>query len=70
MLPITFICPKTGQPFVTDQYDIRDNQGVVIDGQGNKTLEATVIPDTTCPLCGERHLYRAADLPCPFSPRP
>ncbi len=66
---LAFNCPGTGRTFSSESYDITENRGVVADGLGNKTLDANVVLTIPCPYCGELHTYRAADLPCPFSPK-
>ena len=70
MLPLTFTCRQTCQPFRTSKYRITDNHGVVIDHHGASILDAKLTPDMACPFCGSRHVYRAADLPCPFPSQP
>ncbi len=62
----SFVCPCRNEIFETDAFTILDNQGVVTDAAGNKTLDAKVALDHPCPLCGERHIYRAEELVCPY----
>ena len=64
---LTFTCPETGQPFSSSHYGIAENKGVVLDGQGNRTLDAKVVLYAPCPYCGAEHTYRAAELPCPHT---
>jgi hypothetical protein len=61
-----FKCPETGQIFETADFTITENQGVVIDPDGSRRLEARVALDGPCPLCGQRHTYRADEMICPF----
>ena len=63
-----FTCPRSGEPFETDAFSLKDNRGITTAPDGQKVLKATVVLDTPCPFCGERHRYRAEDLACPFAP--
>jgi hypothetical protein len=61
-----FNCPETGQIFETPDFTIIENHGVVIDADGSRRLEARVALDGPCPFCGQRHVYRAEEMICPF----
>ena len=67
MMSLLFLCPRTGQDFTSCHFEIRESNGVVRDEHGAKTLDAKVVLTAPCPCCGERHIYRAADLSCPFA---
>jgi hypothetical protein len=61
-----FTCPETGKIFEALDFTITENQGVVIDADGRRRLEARVTLDGPCPYCGQRHTYRADEMICPF----
>jgi hypothetical protein len=44
---------------------IVENRGVTTDEAGDKKLDAKVALKS-CPFCGQMHVDRAADRPCPF----
>lgn len=67
MMNFTFICPRTNDPFSTERFEIIDNHGVRTDKAGNKTLDARVKLSDPCPFCGDRHVYHASELACPFN---
>jgi hypothetical protein len=62
----SFVCPHSDKVFETDAFTIVENHGVVTDAAGNRRLDAKVALDHPCPWCGERHLFRADELVCPF----
>jgi hypothetical protein len=47
-------------------YKVTENQGVISDSSGHKTLDAKVELNEPCPFCGEKHVYLVSELPCPF----
>ncbi len=61
-----FTCPKHHTVFECADFDIQENSGVVLDLHGNKILDARVTLKQPCPHCGERHVYHASELSCPF----
>jgi predicted RNA-binding Zn-ribbon protein involved in translation (DUF1610 family) len=61
-----FICPKRNMTFESADFKVTENKGVISDSSGNKTLDAKVELNDPCPFCGEKHVYRASELPCPF----
>jgi hypothetical protein len=65
-----FNCPETGRIFETAEFTVIENQGVVIEADGSRRLEARVALDTPCPYCGQRHTYRADEMICPFEAPP
>ena len=65
-MQFSFVCPRRQAVFETDAFTIVEHQGVVTDADGNRRLDAKVALDHPCPLCGERHVYRADELVCPF----
>jgi len=52
--------------FESADFKVTENQGVISDSSGNKTLDAKVELTEPCPFCGEKHFYLASELPCPF----
>ncbi|MFH1984317.1 MAG: hypothetical protein ABIL58_20945 [Pseudomonadota bacterium] len=65
-LNFVFVCPECNRVFETAAFSIVDNRGVVTDADGNKALDATVALNDPCPYCGQRHVYPASELLCPF----
>ncbi|MFV0439413.1 MAG: hypothetical protein ACK5PS_18685 [Desulfopila sp.] len=65
-VPFVFVCPKTKEVFERSDFRIFDNLGVIIDETGQKILDAKVSPNAPCPFCGQRHVYHASELSCPF----
>jgi hypothetical protein len=61
-----FVCPKRNMTFESADFNVTENKGVIGDSSGNKTLDAKVELDEPCPFCGEKHVYLACELPCPF----
>jgi hypothetical protein len=61
-----FVCPNQNAVFKTSDFRILDNRGVISDKAGNKTLDAKVALENPCPFCGEKHVYHARELSCPF----
>ena len=61
-----FVCPKHQAVFETDDFTIIDNNGVKTDDRGDKYLDAKVQINNPCPLCGQKHVFHAKDLACPF----
>ena len=62
-----FVCPEKNEVFESSDFNIVDNWGVVADEAGNKTLDAKVALNAPCPLCGQKHVYHASELSCPFT---
>ena len=62
-----FVCPNTNEVFESSNFKIIDNRGIVADDAGNKTLDAKVALGETCPFCGQKHVYLASELSCPFT---
>jgi len=61
-----FVCPKQNMAFESADFTVTVNKGVIADASGNKTLDAKVELNAPCPLCGEKHVYHASELACPF----
>ena len=61
-----FVCPKRNMTFERADFKVTENQGVICDSAGNKTLDAKVELNEPCPFCGEKHVYLASELSCPF----
>jgi predicted RNA-binding Zn-ribbon protein involved in translation (DUF1610 family) len=62
-----FVCPDRNEVFESSNFKILDNRGVTTDDAGNKTLFAKVALNEPCPFCGQKHVYRANELSCPFT---
>jgi len=65
-MELFFVCPDTGHSFYTEWFDLVNNQGIVTDADGNKSLKADVLV-RNCPHCGKEHSFRADELSCPWS---
>lgn len=63
-----FVCPEKNRIFESDNFKIIDHQGVKEDDAGNKFLDAKVELSSSCPFCGKKHIFYAAELMCPFEP--
>ncbi|OQX20017.1 MAG: hypothetical protein BWK76_02840 [Desulfobulbaceae bacterium A2] len=63
-----FTCPLRQKSFFSEDFQVIDNRGIALDEYGHKYLDASVRLTSPCPLCGELHCYRAAELSCPFLP--
>lgn len=66
LMAFMFVCPHKNEVFESSAFKILDNRGVVTDAAGNKTLDAKVALEGPCPFCGEKHVYHASELSCPF----
>jgi hypothetical protein len=62
-----FVCPKENEVFESSDFKILDNKGIITDEAGNKSLDAKVALDEPCPFCGQKHVYYASELSCPFT---
>jgi Zn finger protein HypA/HybF involved in hydrogenase expression len=61
-----FICPKRNMTFKSADFHITENRGVIENASGNKILDAKIELNASCPFCGEKHVYLANELSCPF----
>ena len=61
-----FVCPEENRSFESADFRIVDNRGVTTDLAGNRMLDAKVALNRPCPFCGRLHVFRAAELSCPF----
>ena len=61
-----FVCRVKNQVFESADFKILENRGVITDEAGNKTLDAKVALNEPCPFCGQKHVYHADELSCPF----
>ena len=66
MTKFIFICPIQNKVFESPDFEIQDNKGVVVDEAGNRSLDAKVALNQPCPYCGQKHMYHASELVCPF----
>ena len=67
VIKFIFVCPNKSKVFESSNFRIIDNRGVTTDNTGNKTLDAKVALDEPCPFCGQKHVYHASELSCPFN---
>ncbi len=65
-MQFSFVCPIHGKIFESDDFRIVENRGVMVDDNGSKTLDAKAALNAPCPYCGQRHVYHASELACPF----
>ena len=63
---LVFVCPATGARFFSERYEIAENKGVQTAPDGSKILDAKVALTEACPFCGQKHVYHASELACPF----
>ena len=61
-----FVCPSKNKVFESADFKILENRGVITDEAGDKTLDAKVALNEPCPFCGQKHVYHAGELSCPF----
>lgn len=62
-----FVCPNKNELFAGSNFKVIDNRGIIVDKAGNKSLDARVALNEPCPFCGEKHVYHASELSCPFT---
>jgi hypothetical protein len=62
-----FVCPNNNEVFENSNFNIIDNKGVTTDDAGSKILDAKVALNESCPYCGEKHVFHANELSCPFT---
>ncbi|MFZ1985294.1 MAG: hypothetical protein WAU91_12830 [Desulfatitalea sp.] len=65
-MQLVFVCPQTEKSFYSEHYEIVEHKGVRMDADGRKTLDAKVALTEPCLFCGQRHVYHAGELACPF----
>ncbi|ABW69047.1 hypothetical protein [Desulfosudis oleivorans] len=68
-MKLMFICPVYNRIFESAAFHIVENKGIVPAANGGKTLDAKVALDEPCPFCGNTHVFRAEELPCPLTGR-
>ncbi|MGD8520649.1 MAG: hypothetical protein PVF56_05850 [Desulfobacterales bacterium] len=66
-MKFTFVCPIQNKVFESSDFKIQENRGVITDEAGNKMLDAKVALENPCPFCGNKHVYHASELSCPFT---
>ena len=66
-MELVFVCSLRNQVFKSSNFHLIKNKGVITDEHGNKTLDAKIILNEPCPLCGEIHTYHVSELTCPFN---
>jgi hypothetical protein len=62
-----FVCPNKNDVFESSDFNILNYRGIITDEAGNKILEAQVALNEPCPFCGQKHVYHASELSCPFN---
>ncbi|UCD79600.1 MAG: hypothetical protein JSW26_30130 [Desulfobacterales bacterium] len=65
-MKLIFFCPAQNKVFESANFSILENRGVITDDAGKKTLDAKVALNVPCPFCGQKHVYHASELACPF----
>ncbi len=65
-MKFSFVCPNQNHVFESSDFSILENRGVVTDEADNRSLDARVELNEPCPFCGQRHVYHASELTCPF----
>jgi hypothetical protein len=65
-MELVFVCPQTQKVFHSGRYEIAESKGVRTAPDGGKTLDAKVALTEACPFCGQKHVYHASELACPF----
>lgn len=66
-LKFIFMCPTQNKMFESSDFNILGYKGVMTDETGNRTLDAKVALNEPCPFCGQKHVYHASELVCPFA---
>jgi hypothetical protein len=61
-----FVCPEKKKVFESAAFEVICNNGIALDKMGNRFLDAKVALSGPCPFCGEKHVYHARELSCPF----
>ena len=61
-----FVCTTQNRVFESADFSVRENRGIVVDETGNRALNAKVELNEPCPFCGQKHVYHASELSCPF----
>ena len=65
-MKFVFVCPEKQKVFESAAFDVICNKGIALDKMGNRFLDAKVALNGPCPFCGEKHVYHARELSCPF----
>jgi hypothetical protein len=65
-MKFVFICPEKQKVFESAAFEVICNKGIALDQMGNRFLDAKVAINAPCPFCGEKHVYHARELSCPF----
>lgn len=66
-MKLFFTCVKTQESFATEKYTLQQDHRILVDKHGGKELQGTVVLDTGCPFCGQRHEYAVKDIGCPLN---
>ena len=61
-----FVCTTQHRVFESADFSVRENRGIVVDETGHRALDAKVELNEPCPFCGQKHVYHASELSCPF----
>ena len=65
-MKFVFVCPEKKKVFESAAFEVICNKGIVLDMKRNRFLDAKVALNGPCPFCGEKHVYHARELSCPF----
>jgi len=65
-MKFVFVCPEKQKVFESAAFEVICTKGIALDQTGNRFLDAKVAINAPCPFCGEKHVYHASELSCPF----
>jgi hypothetical protein len=65
-MKFVFVYPEKKKAFESDSFEVICNKGIALDIMGNRFLDAKAVLNRSCPFCGEKHVYHARELSCPF----
>ena len=66
-MKFVFVCPEKDNIFESNEFKVIEDRGIFYDESGNRTWDAKVELALPCPFCGEKHIFKVSELPCPFS---
>jgi hypothetical protein len=66
-MKLFFKCPVNNGIFSSNQYSLNTGHHIVEDEAGMKELQGTVILQSACPFCGQKHEFQVKDVICPLS---
>lgn len=66
-MKLYFVCPVSDEVFGSADYSLLKDYNIV-DSEGNqRELKGTVVLNSDCPSCGQKHQYGVKDVICPIS---